>query len=93
MKERAAEQWQLDQGKPLVGKRLPHSQGWLVYRAVEQLPDPHRDVVEMRAWGRMTFQAIADELGMPGRNYAGMYYTRALKKIRDYMEEHGETAE
>ena len=83
--------WLLDQGHPAWGAEIPHSLGPLVVEAIDALPERHRAVVELRLYGQWTFQAIADEVGMPTRGYVFMYWSRGLKKIRDFIVAHPDT--
>lgn len=53
---------------------------------VDELPEPMRDVVTMRIWGRLTFDEIAVELEMPSRGYAHMYWTRALGRLKEAFD-------
>ncbi len=69
------------------GAVVPHTLEELVRDAVEALPAKHRAAVEMRWWGRYTYQAIADEMGWPGRNYAHMYFKRGMTYVQRYIEE------
>lgn len=52
---------------------------------VDELPDPHRTVVEKRIWKSMTFQEISDDLGMKGRQNAHDYYNRGIQWLREMM--------
>lgn len=54
---------------------------------VEALPEKMRAAVEMRFFGRLTFQEIADRMGWPGRNYAHQYMLKGLKRLRKEMED------
>ena len=83
--------WLLDQGRPAWGAEIPHSLGPVVVEAIAALPERHRAVVELRLYGQWTFQDIADEVGMPTRGYVYMYWSRGLKKIRDYIIAHPDT--
>ena len=56
-----------------------------VRQAVEQLPEPYRDIVQMRIDQEKTFQQIADELGIPlGTALTRM--RRALSRLRETLE-------
>lgn len=79
----------LTYGKPLWDKD-EHRLHLLVRDAIEALPEKNRAVVEMRLYGRYTFQEIADTLGWEqkyARQTAWMYWSRGLEKIRRYILE------
>lgn len=84
--------WLLDQGRPAWGAEIPHSLNPVVLEAIAALPERHRSVVTIRLYGQWTFQDIADDLGMPSRGYAYMYWSRGLKKIRDFIVNHPDTS-
>lgn len=73
----------------LYGERIEHTFADSVRAAVEDLPDKHRAAIEMRFWGRMTYQEIADIMGWPGRNYAHQYYKRGMRKLRKLLTDRG----
>lgn len=56
---------------------------------VEELPEPHRSVVEMRIWKLWTFQQISDELDMGGRQYAYDHYQRGIRWLGDVLKIEG----
>ena len=77
--------WKLDTGTLLWAQRDNGEDEALndwIYEHLGTLPNtegqPHRAVVEMRIWGRYTFQEIADELGLNGRSNAHGLYDRAI---------------
>ena len=55
-------------------------------RAVQALPAPLREVVAMKTWGELTFQQIADTLGVP-LNTAASRYRYALEHLRATFKE------
>lgn len=76
-------EWELDAGTP-VWDSAP--QEGAVADLVDHLPEPMRSVVELRIWGRFTYEAIADELGLSSRGHAHVLYTRALDRLRTSLE-------
>lgn len=58
-----------------------------VVAALESLEDPYRSAIEMRFWGRMTYQAIAEEIGWPDRRWAAVYIRRGLNRLMALLEE------
>ena len=48
---------------------------------LEELEEPYRSVIEMRFWGRLTYQAIAEEIGWPDRRWAAVYLRRGLRRL------------
>lgn len=82
-----ANEWELSQGTPLWAQSPTDE--WLgvhVDCLVDDLGEPMRSVVELRIWGRMTFEDIADELELSSRGHAHVLWTRALDKLRDGLE-------
>ena len=55
-------------------------------RAVQALPEPLREVIAMKIWGELTFQQIADTLGIP-LNTAASRYRYALEHLRAAFKE------
>ena len=79
--------WELEQGTPLWSEASSNPDvARMLGLAVELLPHPQAAIVEMRIWGRLTFSEIADELDLPSRGYAHVYYTRGLAKLREGFE-------
>lgn len=77
--------WKLDEGIPMWMAEAEAEDGGItewVHDHLSTLPDtedqPHRSVVEMRIWGKYTFQEIADELGLNSRRNAHDLYNRAI---------------
>lgn len=58
-------------------------------RAAESLPEPARQVVFLRALSGLPFARIASLYGKT-ENWACVTYHRALKKLKDALEEHHE---
>lgn len=81
-------EWELDAGSPLWAQQPDDPQlACLVADLVNALPEPMRGVVELRMWGRLTFEEIADELGLSSRGHAHVYWTRALDRLRGELTE------
>lgn len=81
--------WKLEEGRPLWDPDSDLKEGteeWL-HEVFNTLPDtkeqPHRSVVELRVWGKYTYQEIADELGLRSRQSAHDLYARAIRWMRD----------
>lgn len=55
-------------------------------RAVKALPPNLREVVVLKTWSGLTFQQIADTLGIP-MNTAASRYRYALEHLRDALKE------
>ncbi len=55
-------------------------------RAVKMLPQNLREVVVLKTWSELTFQQIADTLGIP-LNTAASRYRYALEHLRDALKE------
>lgn len=88
-------EWELEQGASLwpgepTDPRLREFVAYLLEDALitgtaknrQPLGDVSRSVVELRIWGRLTFQEIADELGLTSRGAAQVYFERALDTLR-----------
>ena len=59
-----------------------------IRRVLDDLPEPQREVVVMRLWGRLSFEQIAVALTIPA-NTAASRYRYALQKLRaELAEEH-----
>ena len=52
--------------------------------ALRRLPDEQREVLVLKIWGELTFQQIADELGLPS-NTAASRYRYALAALRQQL--------
>lgn len=72
--------WVLDKGKELWPQ--DETDGEHLMAMVEELEEPYKSVIEMRVWGRMTFQAIAEEMGWPSRQWTWTYWVRGLERLR-----------
>src|SRR3990167_4625197 len=55
--------------------------------ALESLNEPYRSVLEMRYWGRMTYQQIAKEHGWPNRTWTSTYHKRAVAMLRESLSQ------
>ncbi len=55
-------------------------------RAVKNLPPNLREVVVLKTWSALTFQEIADTLGVP-QNTAASRYRYALERLRESLKE------
>ena len=74
LRERAAPEWfQASVGEPAQDDELE--------RAVKTLPPNLREVVVLKTWSELTFQQIADTLGIP-LNTAASRYRYALDHLR-----------
>ena len=81
--------WQLERGRPLFQPEDDYTEemkDW-VYSVFDTLPNtdeqPHKSIVELRIWGKYTYEEIANELGLPGKANAYQMYTRAIGWLRD----------
>lgn len=74
LREQAAPEWfQAPPGEPAPDDELE--------RAVKNLPPNLREVVVLKMWSELTFQQIADTLGIPP-NTAASRYRYALEHLR-----------
>ena len=55
-------------------------------RAVKNLPEIYREVVTLKVWGELTFQQIAETVGIP-LNTAASRYRYALEHLRAALKE------
>jgi RNA polymerase sigma-70 factor (ECF subfamily) len=55
-------------------------------RAVRNLPEIYREVVTLKVWGELTFQQIAETIGIP-LNTAASRYRYALDHLRTALKE------
>ena len=77
----------------VVGGRTSPTQGAVrselaegLRQAIARLPQPDRQVVELRSFRGLGFQEIAEAAGLPDRNAARWVFQRALKKMEDDLE-------
>ena len=78
IREQAAPEWfQSPAGEPAQDDELE--------RAVKSLPAHLREVVVLKTWSELTFQQIADTLGIP-LNTAASRYRYALEHLRDALK-------
>lgn len=56
----------------------------IVHKCLEELDEPHREVVVMKLWTGLTFDQIAGITGEPLQTVASRY-RRALLKLKDLM--------
>ncbi|TWT75242.1 RNA polymerase sigma factor [Allorhodopirellula solitaria] len=73
----------LDHPPPLEPEQLS--------RAIKSLPDLPRQVLTMHVWGEMTFESIAEVLGL-SRSSAHRHYHRALDTLRNQFQEDSHVA-
>ena len=79
--------WLIDQGdKVWPTKTALSEEQTRVREALEGLPDPYRSVLEMRFYGQMTYQAIAEEMGWPDRRWTSTYLRRGKEMLRRSLE-------
>jgi RNA polymerase sigma-70 factor (ECF subfamily) len=57
-----------------------------VAQALASLPEEQREVVVMKIWGELTFEQIAEVIGIP-RNTAASRYRYALRALREAMKQ------
>lgn len=74
----------LDRGVAL-SKQTPHSLEDKVLDALDLLDERDRDIVRMYYYERMTYQAIANELGMHSRQRAFQVVRQALERLRQAL--------
>jgi hypothetical protein len=87
-REVVAPDWQLEQGEPVIGKG-DHPLRELIADIVDDLDPETRLVIEMYAYERATFQAIADEFGLAGRQSGAYRVEAALKILKEKLLERG----
>jgi len=58
-------------------------------RALPRLPAEQREVIVLKLWHGMTFEAIGDLLSIPANTAAGRY-RYGLRKLRSWLEIHDE---
>jgi len=84
-------QWLLDQGATLwlaEPKYMTDMERVRVGMALQDLPAKSKSVVELRVYGHYTFQKISEIVdGLSSRSAAHMNYTRALKRMREFIED------
>jgi DNA-directed RNA polymerase specialized sigma24 family protein len=80
--------WLLEQGKPLT-HRGDHPLRDLIADLLDELEEDDRRVLEMWAWEGLTFQAIANELGLAGRQGGHYRVVAALAKLKVLLKEKG----
>lgn len=80
--------WQLEQGTPVIGKG-DHPLRDLIAEIVDDLDPETRLVIEMYAYERATFQQIADEFGLAGRQSGAYRVEAALKILKEKLQEKG----
>lgn len=56
-------------------------------RVIERLPDDERRAVHLRSYEDLTFQEMAERMGLPDRHAARSLYQRALKRMGDLFGE------
>ncbi len=69
--------------EPEIESRDTHRQ---LEEAVKNLSSAHREVVTLKTWGGLTFQEIADTIGVPLATAASRYRA-ALEELRGSMKE------
>ena len=77
------------EGEDLVTALLDREEARDLMAVASRIPEPHRQVFALRAWGGMPFQEIG-ALFSKSANWACVVYHRARKMIRDEWEEHNE---
>lgn len=80
-----SEEWSLDGASTLWAEPAHDGLSVLLRRLVDDLPDRQRAAVELRIWGRHTFDEIADIEGWSSRGEAHMYFSRGLKKLEEAL--------
>ena len=53
---------------------------------MKNLPEIYREVVTLKVWGELTFQQIAETVGIP-LNTAASRYRYALEHLREALKE------
>ena len=84
-----SEEWELDGGVALWSSGPPSALSCRLDDLVDALAEPMRSVVELRMWGRETFEAIADQLELSSRGHAHVLWTRAIEKLREGLTADG----
>jgi len=88
--------WQLEKGTPI----WPAQSGGIDEERAQQVRDaldrvdgrsaqglPYQAVIEMRVWGKYTFQEIAELLTLNGRQNAHDLYVRGIKWLKEDLSE------
>lgn len=72
---------QVDSNQPPKEIHKKENEAW-IRLGIELLSPEDREILILRAYGSMTFQAIGDEIGVP-ENTARMRYQRALPRLAE----------
>lgn len=80
-------EWELDEGSTLWPATDHAGLDDAVVDLVDELPEPMRSVVELRIWGRMTFDDIATDLDLASRGSAHVLFTRALEQLKEGLSD------
>lgn len=59
---------------------------WAIESALQQLPEPQREVLVLKVWAGLSFQQIGDLLAIP-LNTAASRYRYALARLREQLAE------
>lgn len=88
----AFDDWVIDGSNPMassINDPIPHKLGPLVRRAVERLNTRDRDLIFMRFYERLTYEAIAERHGFEDarghRQRMWYWVTRALRNLKEEM--------
>lgn len=68
-------------------KYLPQDVQDKLARMVDELPKELRDVVEAIEWERLSFREAADKLGYPAHSMVWYRYTKAIRIMREQLED------
>jgi len=78
-------------GEALVPRPIPHSHGASVREAMECLSEADQETLRQHFYERMSFQSMADEAGLAGRQSAHERTKAALRRLEKELEKRGVT--
>lgn len=83
-----AHNWLLENlaSKPIVAD-IDHTLGDVVRKAVEELDEPHRSLLELSFWQRATYQEIAEIMGYGSKGSAYFHVHKAMEVLRRKLYE------
>lgn len=68
-----------------VPNPIPHVLADLIVEAVDDMPEPYRQLIEMRYWERLTYREIAERMGYNSRGNARHHVWAAEKKLKEIL--------
>lgn len=88
--------WKLEQGTPIwpaQSDSISEERAQQVRDALDRVGErsvndlPYQAVIEMRVWGKYTFQEIAELLSLNGRQNAHDLYVRGIRWLREELQD------